>query len=132
MADTNLSTPKPARKPKPKVRALKEHKPYMRIDVEKAESLLKDLRRIAENFNRKMIDFQDVLHGPIWNAATKGESINSDLGEILGALRGYISDYTMQTVRGEDRAIEAMKGAVAAFRLLRTMREKNTTLEVDV
>ena len=131
MADTNLSTPKPARKPKPKVRALKEHKPYMRIDVEKAESLLKELTSIAKNFNSKMIEFRDVLYGPVWNAVTKGESINSDLGELLGALRGYISDYTMQTVRGEDRAIAAMKGSVAALRLLRTMREKNATQEVD-
>ena len=52
------------RKPKPKVRALKGHRPVMRIDVEKAERLAREIRDQGMVMYRLYQDFLDTINRP--------------------------------------------------------------------
>jgi len=116
------STTSSARKPKQNIRALKEHKPELRIDVEKAESLLKELDNLGHAFSHKALEFEELLEAPFWSATRVGEAIDPNLGKLLESFKASLSDQLMRVLRGRDEGIEAMKGAVAALRLLRSMR----------
>jgi len=116
-------------KSKLKVRALEEHKPLFVVDVERAEVLLKELSHIGQDFGHKAIEFEEILEFPALRAFRAGEAIDPNLGALLKCFHTSLSDWLMRQLKERDEAITAMKGAIAALRLLRTMRNEKEAMD---
>ncbi len=116
--------PNPAtspRKPKPKVRALKEHKPRLYVDVEQAGALLKETAEL----NRKLLcaqdKFMDLVRWPV-SRAVMADGIDADVKDMLDAVKDSMSAFLMRSARQRDEAENLMTAALASLRILRAHR----------
>ncbi len=110
-------------RPKPKVRALKEHKPRLYVDIEQAGTLLKETAEL----NRKLLcaqdKFMDLVRWPVGRAAM-ADDIDADVKAMLKAVEDSMSHFLMRSVRQRDEAENLMTAALAGLRILRAQRQK--------
>lgn len=123
MADAAPSS----RKPRPKVRALKDHDPLFRLDIEKAEGLLREMSAMEREEYRIFSEFVDLLRCPLARAAGMGTT-EAEAKDMLESLQRALSDFLMGMVKQRDEARHLMAAAVAAMRLYRTRRAKADVL----
>ena len=131
MAEQILQATKPARKPKPKVRALKDHKPMMRIDVEKAENLAKLIKEKHNELYRLHEAFIDAISAPfshvaICNRADEGQ----DAYEFMRNANYFFQEYSMELLVNSKKTGNAIKMAVAALRIFKNQQQTSASAEV--
>lgn len=124
MAEQILQTTKPARKPRPKVRALKEYKPRLHVDLELAESLLQEMAAINRKALRVYDQFTDIVKWPVYHAAI-ADGIDSDVKTLLDATRNSLSDFVARSARQREEASNLMAVALSGLRILRANRHKS-------
>ena len=114
------------RKPRPKVRALKEHEPLMRLDLDKAESLLCEMRDLDLKLFKVYHEFTDLVRFPTLRAASKG-GVDSDTSDLFRALQHSAGSYLMVIGKQRDGAQHLMEAAVAAMRIYRKQRNQKAS-----
>ena len=119
MADAAPSS----RKPRPKVRALKDHEPLFHLDIEKAEGLMREMSAMEREEYRIFSEFVDLIRWPLARAAGTGTT-EAEAKDMLESLERVMSDFLMGMVKQRDEARHLMAAAVAAMRLYRTRQMK--------
>lgn len=106
----------PATNKKSPVRVLKDHEPLLRIDVDRAESLLRDMIAVNKQMFGIYRDFIDTVRFPVAQAASKS-GVQPDVAVMLGALKDAISGASISEMHRVDEAQNLMETAVAAMRV---------------
>ena len=108
------------RKPRAKVRALKEHKPMMRIDVEKAERLAREIRNQGTALYWLYREFVDTINRPFNQITVHRRAEEGQPGYDFARSMNYLLQKEASALlHGSERAGNAVETAVAALRILK-------------
>ena len=118
MAETAPPLAKSARKPKPKVRALEEHKPALHIDLRRAEELFKEFSDLNDKAFWVLKAFLDLVRTPLACGA-HANGVDADMKALLDALRGNMSAVRLSP---QNEVEGLMTAALAGLRVLRATR----------
>ncbi|WP_029461274.1 hypothetical protein [Solidesulfovibrio alcoholivorans] len=117
---------------KPKIHAMKEHRPMMRIDVEKAESLAKLIKEKQNELYKLHDTFIDAINAPFNHVATcnRGEE-GQDAYEFMRAANYFFQQYAMDLLVNSKKTGDAIKMAVAALRIFKSQQQNRATVGAE-
>ena len=105
---------------KPKIRATKEHRPVMRIDVEKAERLAREIRDQGAALYWLYREFVDTINRPFNQIAINRRAEEGQPGYDFARSMNYLLQKEASALlHGSERAGNAVETAVAALRILK-------------
>ena len=105
---------------KPKIRAMKEHRPMMRIDVEKAERLAREIRDQGMVLYRLYRDFVDTINRPFNQITVHRRAEEGQPGYDFARSMNYLLQKEASALlHGSERAGDAVETALAALRILK-------------
>lgn len=105
---------------KPKIRAMKEHRPVMRIDVEKAERLAREIRDQGTALYWLYRDFVDTINRPFNQITVHRRAEDGQPGYDFARSMNYLLQKEASVLlHGSERAGDAVETALAALRILK-------------
>jgi hypothetical protein len=114
---------------KPKIRAMKEHRPMMRIDIEKAERLAREIRDQWTALYRLCREFMDTINSPFSQIAIHCRTEEGQPGYDFALSMNYLlQKEACALLHGSERAGDAVKTAVAVLRILKLQKRSSAAI----
>ncbi|KAF5037402.1 hypothetical protein DSECCO2_564990 [anaerobic digester metagenome] len=112
------------RKPKPKVRSIKDHRPTMRIDIEKVEALAKLIKEKHDELFRLHDAFIEALNAPFSHVSTRDRAEEGqDAYEFMRAANYFLQEHATSLLLNSRKTGGVIRMAVTALRLFKDQQK---------